>query len=45
MEKVYGIWAVRAAVSIFGYAETWCKSNDKPIEFDTLRPHSLMLMK
>ena len=36
MEKVYGIWAVRAASSIFGYAEAWCKSNDKPIEFDTL---------
>lgn len=36
MEKVYGIWAIHTAASIFGYAEAWCKSNDKPIEFDTL---------
>lgn len=35
MEKIYGVWAVRGAASIFGHAETWCKEDGKPLEFDT----------
>ena len=34
-EKTYGVWAVRSGASIFGYAESWCKENGKPLEFDT----------
>lgn len=34
-EKTYGVWAVRSGTSIFGYAESWCKENGKPLEFDT----------
>lgn len=32
-EKTYGVWAVRSAASIFGRAESWCKEDDKPLEF------------
>ena len=32
-EKTYGGWAVRSAASIFGRAESWCKEDDKPLEF------------
>ncbi len=35
MEKVYGVWAVRSAQSIFGHAEAWCKDDGKPLEFPT----------
>lgn len=34
-EKTYGVWAVRSGASIFGYAESWCKEDGKPLEFDT----------
>lgn len=33
-EKVYGVWAVRSAASIFGRAESWCKSNGTLLEFE-----------
>lgn len=36
MEKKYGVWAVRSAASIFGAAQSWCKNNGQPIEFDTM---------
>lgn len=32
-EKIYGVWAVRSAASVFGRAESWCKENGKPLEF------------
>lgn len=35
-EKIYGVWAVRSAASIFGRAEAWCKEDGRPIEFDSL---------
>lgn len=35
MEQTYGVWAVRSAASIFGHAESWCKENSKPLEFDS----------
>ena len=37
MEKklTYGVWAVRSSTSIFGPAQSWCKENGKPLEFDT----------
>lgn len=37
MEKklAYGVWAVRSSTSIFGPAQSWCKENGKPLEFDT----------
>lgn len=35
-KKIYGVWAVRSAASIFGRAEAWCKEDGRPIEFDTL---------
>ena len=35
MEKIYGVWAVRGAASIFGHAEAWCKEDGNPLEFDT----------
>lgn len=34
-EKVYGVWAVRSAASIFGRAESWCKEDGKPLEFES----------
>lgn len=37
MKKVYGVWAVRSAASVFGAAQAWCKSDGRPLEFDTLR--------
>lgn len=33
-EKVYGVWAGRSAASIFGRAESWCKSNGRLLEFE-----------
>lgn len=36
MEKKYGVWAVRSAASIFGAAQSWCKENGHPLEFDTM---------
>lgn len=36
MGKKYGVWAVRSAASIFGEAQSWCKNNGQPIEFDTM---------
>lgn len=33
--KVYGVWAVRSAASIFGRAEDWCKEDGKPLEFES----------
>lgn len=36
MEKVYGVWAVRSASSIFGADQAWCKDNGRPLEFETL---------
>lgn len=33
--KKYGIWAKRSAASVCGAAETWLKSNGKPMVFDT----------
>jgi hypothetical protein len=33
--KVYGVWAVRSAASIFGRAESWCKEDGKPLEFES----------
>lgn len=35
MGKTYGVWAVRSAASIFGRAESWCKENGRPLEFDS----------
>ena len=37
MEKklTYGVWAIRSSTSIFGPAQSWCKENGKPLEFDT----------
>lgn len=35
MEQTYGVWAVRSAASIFGHAESWCKEDGKPLEFDS----------
>ena len=37
MEKklTYGVWAVRSSTSIFGPAQSWCKENGKPLEFDS----------
>lgn len=32
---MYGVWAVRKAVSIFGHAEAWCKENGRPLEFES----------
>ena len=37
MKKVYGVWAVRSAASVFGAAQAWCKSDGRPLEFDTLQ--------
>lgn len=34
-KKVYGVWAVRSAASIFGRAESWCKEDGKPLEFES----------
>lgn len=34
-ETTYGVWAVRSGASIFGHAESWCKEDGKPLEFDT----------
>ena len=36
MEKklTYGVWAVRSSTSIFGPAQSLCKENGKPLEFD-----------
>ena len=34
-EKLYGVWAVRSAASIFGRAESWCKEDGKPLEFES----------
>lgn len=36
MEQKYGVWAVRSAASVCGAAESWCKHNGKPMEFDTM---------
>ena len=36
MEHVYGVWAVRSAASMFGHAETWCKEDGRPLEFESL---------
>lgn len=36
MEQKYGVWAVRSANSVCGAAESWCKHNGKPMEFDTV---------
>ena len=33
--KVYGVWAVRSAASIFGRAESWCKEDGNPLEFES----------
>lgn len=35
MEQTYGVWAVRSAASIFGHAESWCKEDGKPLEFES----------
>lgn len=35
MSKKYGVWAVRSANSVCGAAESWCKHEDKPIEFES----------
>ena len=34
-KRTYGVWAVRSSTSIFGPAQSWCKENGKPLEFDT----------
>lgn len=36
MEQKYGVWAVRSAASVCGAAQSWCKHNGKPIEFETM---------
>lgn len=36
MNEKYGVWAVRSAASVCGAAESWCKHNGKPMEFDTM---------
>lgn len=36
MEQKYGVWAVRSANSVCGAAQSWCKHNGKPMEFDTM---------
>ena len=36
MEKKYGVWAMRSAGSVCGAAQSWCKHDSKPIEFDTM---------
>jgi hypothetical protein len=36
MEKKYGVWAMRSAGLVCGAAQSWCKHDGKPIEFDTL---------
>lgn len=36
MEKKYGVWAIRSAGSVCGAAQSWCKHDGKPIEFDTM---------
>lgn len=36
MEKKYGVWAMRSAGSVCGAAQSWCKHDGKPIEFDTM---------
>lgn len=36
MEQKYGVWAVRSAASVCGAAQSWCKHNGKPMEFDTM---------
>ena len=33
-KRTYGVWAVRSSTSIFGPAQSWCKENGKPLEFD-----------
>jgi hypothetical protein len=33
--KKHGIWAKRSAASVFGAAESWAKSDGKPLVFDT----------
>lgn len=34
-KRTYGVWAVRSSTSIFGPAQSWCKENGKPLEFDS----------
>ena len=34
--RVYGVWAVRSAASMFGHAEAWCKEDGRPLEFESL---------
>lgn len=36
MEQKYGVWAVRSAASVCGAAQSWCKHNGKPMEFETM---------
>ena len=36
MSKKYGVWAMRSAGSVCGAAQSWCKHDGKPIEFDTM---------
>lgn len=33
--KKYGVWAKRSAASVFGAAESWVKTDGKPLVFDT----------
>jgi len=35
MNKKYGVWAVRSANSVCGAAESWCKHEGKPMEFES----------
>ncbi|EAC5804352.1 TPA_asm: hypothetical protein GYO68_11270 [Listeria monocytogenes] len=35
MSKKYGVWAVRSANSVCGAAESWCKHEGKPMEFES----------
>lgn len=37
MEQKYGVWAVRSAASVCGAAQSWCKHEGKPVEFDTMK--------
>ena len=36
LEKKYGVWAMRSAGSVCGDAQSWCKRDGKPMEFDTM---------
>lgn len=36
MSKKYGVWAMRSAGSVCGAAQSWCKHDGKPMEFDTM---------